>query len=660
VQIGTSVSIDFLAGLNGVTAGNVVELVTDGAQNVQNIYHCEAPTIGSLATLDGTNNVKDLALSRLTDTTVLAAWNDDTANLGQLAILTAGSPPTMTAVTATSTNDDIQFASSPLSATEVALSYNAGTNGATRIATVSGTNVTLSTASAITMSASIKSATCALTSSNWFVAYADTGGDGMIRTAVSNGTNGPTLGTALDVGSGNNVNYLSLARTSDTTAMLVVQKVNESNGEIAHITGGTTNAPITSSYAALDGTNNCTYITQSPIDSNHTLCAYNNVTTGYGVISVIQANATNAPTVIAKREFTATPNGVSYCALTAHSSNLHTLTYQFGSDVDGYVKTIYVDSNYNLTISDESKLQGTNNVAYNAIAALTPTTAIAAFQGTGSDGFAGTLTLTPTPVISGQLLGIAETSATNGASASVAIGPIVEGTYTSGADYYGSGSGGMGETASPVRVGKAKTTTELVLDLRGAPEAGKQNVWEITAPGAFTWTAPEDGEYEIVFCGGGGGGMGNTTIANAAGGNSGNVVILNNALIASASISGTIGAGGAGASGAGSNGSDSTVIILGNTYTAKGGRASIAAAAGDGSRNRENDSFQNNVLGGCGGTYNNESFGGVTPIIGGSSQTTGSAGKAGSRGGGGTGAAGGQASGAGGSGLIRITLIHGS
>jgi hypothetical protein len=483
----SQVSIDVTANTNGITLGNVVELVSTGAQNVQNIYHCEAPTIGSLLTLDGTNNVKDLALSRLTDTTVLAAWNDDTANLGQLAILTAGSPPTMTAVTPTSTNDDIQFSSSALASNAVALSYNAGTNGVTKLATISGTNIALSAAAAITMTTSVKSATCALTSSNWFVAYADTNSDCQIRTAVSNGTNAPTLGTALNVNGTNNANYLSLARTSDTTAMLVLQNTSDSNGEIAHITGGTTNAPTASTLAHLDGTNNCTYITQSPIDSNHTLCAYKNAAEG-GKLAVIQANGTNAPTVISRMLLSSVVYN-SEIALSAHSSNIHSLVYTGAS---GYAEnnTIFVDSNYNLTISKTNFHNGTNSIAYNAIAALTPTTAIAAFQGTGSDGFAGTLTLTPTPVISGQLLGIAETSATNGATASVAIGPIVEGTYTSGADYYVSGSGGIGVTASPVRVGKAKSTTELVLDLGGNQSAQKENAVEFSTAGSGTFTAP--------------------------------------------------------------------------------------------------------------------------------------------------------------------------
>jgi hypothetical protein len=664
----TSASIDVTANANGITLGNVVELVTDGAQNVQNIYHCEAPTIGSLLTLDGTNNVKDLALSRLTDTTVLAAWNDDTANLGQLAILTAGSPPTMSAVVATSTNDDIRFSSSPLSSTEVALAYNrtGSSSSSVRIATISGTNITPSAIATIDGEPTISPSTCALTNSNFFVACVDSSTDCQIRTAVSNGTNAPTLGTALNVNGTNNANYLSLANTSSTTAMLVLQNSSDSNGEIAHIAGGTTNAPTASTLAHLDGTNNCTYITQSPIDSNHTLCAYNNATTSNGCLAVIQANGANAPTVISRAVFESV--AVRFCSLSAHQADIHSLTYSSTSNNLNYVSPVKVDTNYNITIGQKLSYGDATSTSYNAIAALSLTTSIAAFQGNGADGFAGTLTLTPTPVISGQLLGIAETSATNGATASVAIGPIVEGTYTSGADYYAAGSGGIGETASPVRVGKAKTTTELVLDLGGNPSAGKVLSGEITVPGAFTWTAPYDGEYVLTFCGGGASGAygGGTS---ATGGNGGNTVSISRFFAQGSSVSGSLGAGGASKSSTsdGSDGADSTVIISGVTLTAKGGRKGwyLASNPDYSSANLANAVSKLNIPGSTGSTIGSNpwtSTGGAAPLITETLAITSGAslaGVAGSRGGGGTSAMTGS-SGKGGDAIFRWELVIGS
>jgi hypothetical protein len=664
VSLGASVAVNFEVGANGVTAGNVVELVSDGVQDLQNIYHCEAPSIGSLVTLDGTNNC--VGISTVTKDASSCFVGYGTGTNVYCGVLNAGSPPTLTYKSAALGSDSTNclFSMCSLSSNTGAITHVTTTGSLlVRSFEVSGTNpIAFGAFAALGGQAAINSSTCALTSSNWFVAYADTNSDCQIRTAVSNGTNAPTLGSTLNVNGTNNADYLSLARTSDTTAMLVLRDSSSSNGEIAHITGGDTNAPAVSTLAHLDGTNNCTHITQAPIDSTHTLCAYNNATTSNGKLAVIQANGTNAPTVISRAVFE-TNGGAAYNSLTAHSANLHTLLWDDGTSNYGHALTIGVDSNYNLTLTPQisGNIQGTNSTAYQAVTALTPTTAIAAFQGLGSDGFAGTLTLTPTPTISGQLLGISQDTATNG-TATVDLGPVwnTTNTLTLGEEYFANPAGGLTTNATPVFVGTADTTGSLVLDLSGNPAVGLKQVWEITTPGAFTFTAPEDGEYEIVFCGGGGGGMGNTTIANATGGNSGNVVILNKALAVSASISGTIGAGGAGASGAGTNGSDSTVIVLGSTYTAKGGRASTVAAAGDGSRNRENDSYANNILGGCGGTYNNESFGGVTPILGSSSQTTGSAGKAGTRGGGGTGAAGGQTSGAGGSGVCRITLKRGT
>jgi hypothetical protein len=330
---------------------------------------------------------------------------------------------------------------------------------------------------------------------------------------------------------------------------------------------------------------------------------------------------------------------------------------------------VSVDSNYNLTLSVSTTTQtAADDSAYNAVAALTPTTAIAAFQGTGSDGFAGTLTLTPTPVISGQLLGIAETSATNGATASVAIGPIVAGTYTSGADYYAAGAGGLTVTPTPVHVGKAKTTTELVLDLRGAPEAGKQNVWEITTPGAFTWTAPENGEYEIMFCGGGASGIYNTGTGGM-GGNGGNTKIINCSFLKDHTLTGNLGSGGAAktTSADGNAGANSTVTLFGKTYTAEGGIATTlqGGVASASSPYKCNNNLDGCILGTTGIRYND----GSTPITaGGMSLLTKSPvsarnseiGVDGSRGGGGSGGGASSYSGKGGDGCLRITLVHGS
>jgi hypothetical protein len=365
--------------------------------------------------------------------------------------------------------------------------------------------------------------------------------------------------------------------------------------------------------------------------------------------------------VVSRAVFLNGPGGTN--ALTAHTSNLHSLFYM-DTGSDGKLASIFVDSNYNLTISASDYCgQGTSNQTHYAIAALTPTTAIAAFQGTGSDGFAGTLTLTPTPVISGQLLGIAETSATNGATASVAIGPIVEGTYTSGADYYVSGSGGIGETASPVRVGKAKSTTELVLDLDGNPSAGKVLSGEITVPGAFTWVAPFDGEYVLTFCAGGGSGGQASSITKPAG-NGGNTVVISRTIAAGTSISGTIGAGGDGQAStntAGNTGGDSTLSVNGVTFIAKGGKGGIANGSVDCHVNNDNESYAFNLLGTTGkyapfGASVGQS-GGVPQLLGANPKV---AAGAATRGGGSWGSNNSGTTGKGGDGVFRWELVIGS
>jgi hypothetical protein len=214
---------------------------------------------------------------------------------------------------------------------------------------------------------------------------------------------------------------------------------------------------------------------------------------------------------------------------------------------------------------------------------------------------------------------------------------------------------------------KAKSTTEGVFELRGNPEAGKQNVWEITIPGAFTWTAPEDGEYEIVFCGGGGSG-GRDTPGNfgCSGGNSGNVGIFTKRYAAGYVVSGTIGsgAGGVSSTGAGASGQSTTV----ESIVAAGGRAGV-------NTDIVNASFVNYpntpptdtkvLMGAQGGAVKNGGYGGVTPYLG--NKTTvdtdvfNGATISGTRGGGGCGLAGGSGpSGSGGDGVVRITLIHGS
>lgn len=662
------VSLAVTANSKGVTAGNVVELVSDGVQNVQNIYHCEAPTIGSLLTLDGTNNIGNISLSRATPTEAFCVYDDGIGSYrANVSMIASGNPPALRGtLSLTTSNVERYIVSASTSNAALLLGCpDVGTNAYLSIITDNGgTNAITQSAKAnfamLGVSSGKVADICALTSSNWFVAYADANSDCQIRTAVSNGTNAPTLGTALNVNGTNNANYLSLARTSDTTAMLVFQDTSGSNGEIAHITGGTTNAPTASTLAHLDGTNNCTYITQSPIDSNHTLCAYNNTTTSNGCLAVIQANGTNAPTVISRSTFAF--SAVAYCALSSHSANLHSLVYT-DSNSDGQHLAVYVDSNYTLTWSQQAALNGTTNCAYNAVAALSPTTAIGAWQeGAGSDGKAATLTLTPTPVISGQLLGIAETTATS-AAATVAIGPVWETTNTLsvGADYYVAAAGGISTALSTVHVGKADTANSLVLDLRGAPASGKVQVWEITTPGAFTFTVPEDGEYEIVLVGGGGSGSANATAACP--GNGGNAIITIKSLKRLDSISGTIGAGGASSSsGNGKDGGASSISspFLANASGGLGGTAGGSASSY--APNRPNRKTSGEIVGTTGTKLDGVFYGG-TSLLGGDpvSSSSSIAALPGFRGNGGLVYSGGAGdSGKGGDGCLRITLTHGS
>lgn len=649
----TSASISVAVGANGVTAGNVVELVSDGVQDLQNIYHCEAPTISSLVTLDGTNDVSYLSLSTLGDgSNALAVWYDGTTGFGQIGKITAGSPPTLSGVIATSTNLDRYLTSCPLGVDTAAVTFLRSTAFHTAVASVSGTNITLSTTATNASAANITPATCALTTSNWLVAYADTNSDCQILTAVSNATNAPTLGTALNVNSTNNANYLSLARTSDTTAMLVLQNTSDSNGEIAHITGGTTNAPTASTLAHLDGTNNCTYLTQSPIDSNHTLCAYRNAASA-GSLAVIQANGTNAPTVIARSDFSLT--SATFISLTGHSSNIHSLAYTDASGLGQHL-AVYVDSNYAITMSQKNPLNGSTNCAYNAVAALTDTTAIGAWQeGAGSDGKAATLTLTPTPVISGQLLGISQDTATNG-TATIDLGPVwsTTNTLTLGEEYFANPNGGLTTNATPVFVGTADTTSSLVLDLSGNPAVGLEQVWEITTPGAFTFTVPESGEYEIVICGGGGSGA---VATHGSSGNGGNTIILRKEILAGAGFSGSVGTGGAGVTNATAvTGGSTTLTLFGVTYTAKGGRGGSDGDVNSKVINNQNDMGEFNLPGTSGQTTSYFVKGGVSLLT--LSPASG-VGTAGSRGGGGCANTSGT-SGKGGDGVVRITLKRGT
>jgi hypothetical protein len=496
----TSVTLTVTANSNGITAGNVVELVSTGAQNVQSIYYCEAPTISSLATLDGANNVDQIAACSKDSNSIFALWRQsDAVPLNLTTITTTGNssaPTLLTTIVDSNTNGCAAGSIAQLSSTQVALSYRNATDSNLHIviATDNGSNPhTFSThATNSGINGNVTTATCALTSSNWLVAYADTNSDCQIIHAKSNATNAPTTGFALNVNESNNCAYLSLSRLTSTSAMLVFQNTSDSNGEVGLLTCATndTTPTLTSSLAHLDGANNCTYITQSPIDSNHTLCAYNNATTSNGCLAVIQANGASAPTVISRAVFAST--AVSYLTLSAHNSNDHSLIYT-DSNSDGQHLVVHIDSNYNLLLSETNPINGSTNAAYNAVAALTSTTAIGTWQeGAGSDGKAATLTLTPTPVISGQLLGIAETSATNGASADVANGPIYQttNTLTPGVKYYAQASGGIGTNESPIFVGGADTSNSIILSLQGNEAAQKGNAVEFSTAGSGTFTVP--------------------------------------------------------------------------------------------------------------------------------------------------------------------------
>ena len=670
-----SVSSDFAVGALGVTAGNVVELVSDGVQNLQNIYHCETPTISSLLTLEGTNNISNLAMASVDSSNVIAIGRE-TSTSGALRtfLISAGNPPT-SVMDIPSTNNASFCSIDDLSSTAFAFSYKLTGDGSgrTRLGFISGSDVTFSTESAtLGAIADITTATCALTPSNYFLACADTNSDCQVYGCASNGTNAPNVSaSARNVNGTNNCAYLSLARLDNDNAMLVMQNTTGSNGVMCRLhSEGASNDPSASTVStALDDTNNCTWITQSEIDPTHTLCAYAETTTGKHKVAVIQANGAGAPTIISS--VVNANNGHTYNRLTAHSSNLHTLTYKSDFDTYGYAVEVYVDSNYNITLSKPLKIYGNNATAYNAVEAITPTTAIAAFQGTGSDGFAGTLTLTPTPTISGQLLGISQDTATNG-TATIDLGPVWEttNTLTLGEEYFANPAGGITTNSTPVYVGRTDTTNSVVLNLQGNPAVGLEQVWEITTPGAFTFTVPEDGEYLIEFCGGGGSGCydgGAGEGRRPMGGNGGNSVQQIKHLVSGASIAGSIGTGGAAVT-VFSNGNDGGSTTV-SGIIAYGGAGGIVGSTSSTyqytAANRPNRGGIYNILGSEGSYYYNGSrisHGGCANLFTNTQAviTSDVAGKDGSKGGGGTGSVTGALSGKGGNGVVRITFKRGS
>jgi hypothetical protein len=143
---------------------------------------------------------------------------------------------------------------------------------------------------------------------------------------------------------------------------------------------------------------------------------------------------------------------------------------------------------------------------------------------------------------------------------------VVTGTFTSGADYYVSGSGGISTNATPVHVLKAKSTTEGVLDLRGAPEAGKANQLTISTTGAYSVTVPSGVlKARIELCGGGGA---NDTNTNYCGGNGADYISGELFVTGGLTLAGSVG----------SATTATTLVVNGTTYSASGGRAAPASA----------------------------------------------------------------------------------
>lgn len=644
-----------------------------GVADISMNYVVEAPTISSLLTLDGTNNITYSELSPLTSNSVVAEWSTGLVN--KFSIITTGNPPMLGNVL-TVAGSGYRHIMSKLDNTHIAVLGSDGTNGRVGILDATSTNsLSMSTFNtSFTVGSTSSLATCALTSSNWFVAYADTNSLVRVRNCLSNSTNAPILSNDSGTLSSSATSNISITTTTTNTGMLVW---NESGGSyIYSVTSAGSNNPNVSSKGTLDNTNNCTYITQSPIDPSHTLCAYNNATTSNGCLAVIQANGNGAPTVISRAIFESYSNvyGVS---LTDNSNNTFTLAYSTVNVTGGYTRTVTLDNSYNISMSKENKYYTINNATYTSVQSLNGTQNIVAFQGNGSDGFAGSLTLTPTPQITGTTLGIALSGGIGTNTCSVAIGPIHTDTNYNiaiGADYYVQGDNSIGTTVSPVHIGVGESSNALLLDMRGAPEAGKQIAWEIANAGSAIWTAPYTGEYRIVAVGGGGSGSLGGGLPRAVGGNAGNYVEKKIKIKQCTSLFLTIGTGGSAQTNtntSGNNGTASSFVIGQLTFTASGGKGGITVpnASTVGQVNPLNEMVMTSgdeKLGFCGmsctesGTTVSKVYGGLS-VMGGTqaAQITGSAGIAGQRGGGGSGADT-TASGKGGDGVVRIEYILGS
>ncbi|WP_338547135.1 glycine-rich domain-containing protein [Pseudomonas benzopyrenica] len=325
--------------------------------------------------------------------------------------------------------------------------------------------------------------------------------------------------------------------------------------------------------------------------------AYTKTETDAGLAAVPRTRVVTQPTVTGSTSVTPATNFTLTAAASSRLSGVTVASFDWTKPDGSKVNTVASNGSASLTLQVQGAVGETRQVSVEAIDSDGNRSAPRQVVLTITNNNAPSMATFAHTVPSGMQQAASQAVSFSGATD--ADGDAITYTFDFGSSgFTASKTSGIAPNESVTLTAPATTVpsdprsfTVYAVDAKGARTGATINVnvigqslWEFTTPGAYSFTPPADGQYEVIVVGGGGAG-GRYSTGNACGGGGGGSGYADRKVVTLKSaqqVSGAVGSGGTTFVGSSTIGTDGGTSSFGTELSAAGGKAALSTNGGAG------------------------------------------------------------------------------
>jgi len=466
----TPVDVEYTAE-EDIAAGHLASK-TSVADEVENTIISALGTAGTESTFTS-NIVWENASCYVSDHKVAVIYDDDTDNKTYLVIGTvevAGKTTSWGTPVEVDGNRPSNVAIKYMEDDKIAMAYCDTSNLYVRVATVSGTVPTLGTVSASVVTANVDYFDlCVVDTDKLIVAYADTADSskGKARAADVTGTTVGAWDTAVEFEAGG-TDYISISKFNTDYAGVFYADAGDTNkgkGALLVATGTSLAANTPVEFEA----NVAQYIDSAQLETDKVIVAYRDDNSGR-VNSRVASLA--GLTISYGVEVDVNVNGSAYVSVDNISGTEAYVAYEETSGSDGKFNKLSV-SGTTITVGDENTFNSsTDNVAHVSLAKVSDKSKFIICYEDEADTQKGNAEVFQDYDNSDSIVGFNTATVTAGNTAVVRSKGVIDNQtgLTAGLPYYLSSTGTISSTVGDWRLGVAKDTDELDVQLEYLPK----------------------------------------------------------------------------------------------------------------------------------------------------------------------------------------------